>query len=82
MASNLLKSSKDVKGEKGLSALKQLIDQVEKRLVSSIKLKITFNTSEAEKSLDKRTAQLKKLTSLLKGFRQNKRSKEGSERFP
>ena len=57
-----------VKGEKELKRTKQLIDQVEKTIGKLNKVKITFNTSEAERSLDKLTAQLQEADAITKRF--------------
>jgi len=57
-----------VKGEKELKRTKQLIDQVEKTVGKLNKVKITFNTSEAERSLDKLNTQLEVAASVTKRF--------------
>ena len=56
-----------VKGEKELKRTKRLIDQVEKT-VGKLNKVSTFNTSEAERSLDKLTAQLQEADTVAKRF--------------
>ena len=57
-----------VKGEKELKRTKQLIDQVEKTIGKLNKVKITFNTSEAERNLGKLTSQLEEAAAVTKRF--------------
>jgi len=57
-----------VKGEKELKRTKQLIDQVEKTVGKLNKVKITFNTSEAEKSLTRLQEQLNKAAGIAGNF--------------
>ena len=57
-----------VKGEKELKRTKQLIDQVEKTVGKLNKVKITFNTSEAEKSLTRLEEQLNKAAGIAGNF--------------
>ena len=57
-----------VKGEKELKRTKQLIDQVEKTVGKLNKVKITFNTSEAERSLTRLQEQLNKAAGIAGNF--------------
>ena len=57
-----------VKGDKELKRTKQLIEQVEKTVGKLNKVKITFNTSEAERNLGKLTSQLEEAAAVTKRF--------------
>ena len=57
-----------VKGEKELKSTKKLIDQVEKAVGKLNKVKITFDTSKAEQSLQRLKAEIKKAEGIAGNF--------------
>ncbi len=57
-----------VKGDKELKRTKQLIDQVEKAVGKLNKVKITFDTSKAEQSLQRLKAEIKKAEGIAGNF--------------